>query len=112
MIEHIEGLFSSKISLIKEILGLMVLEAKMAKLNSSTLLIYLILTLPLLFTIWLITMFLLGYLLLTLINNQLLATVLIILVLNITLLIMALFKIKKTYQLMCFKKTRNSLSLI
>jgi len=111
-IEHIEGLFSAKISLMKEIFSLVILEAKLARLSVSSLLIYLILTLPPLFTIWLIAMFVLGYVLLPLTNNQLLIDILIILLLNITFLIMAVFKIKKIYQLMSFNKTRHSLSLI
>ena len=111
-IEHIEGLFSEKLALIKEIFSLIILEAKLARLNIAPLLIHLILILPLLITIWLSSMFALGYVLLPYTHYQLLIDILLILLLNCLFLIISVYKIKKTVRLMCFDKTRNSLSLI
>ena len=111
-IEHLERLFSVKMSLMKDIFSLVVLEARLAKLRLPSLITCLVLTLPLLFTIWFLTMGILVYFLLPLTHNQLLMDVLIILFLNIALLGMIVLKIKQIYKLMCFDKARHALTLI
>jgi hypothetical protein len=109
LIEHIGGLFSAKMSLIKEIFSLIILEAQLAKLNVFPLIVYLIITLPLLVTLWVSAMILLGYMFFTFINNQLVISLMVIFLLNATLLTFSIIKIKKTFQFLCFTKTRKAL---
>lgn len=112
IIEHIEGLFSSKLSLFKETYSLIHLEAQLAKQNVFPLIISLILTLPLLFTLWITVVLLISYLFYAYVSQQILMNLLVILYINTTLLMITVLKIKKTWHLMSFKKTKQSLQSI
>ena len=107
--DEIEGLVSSKISIIKTTLSIIKLETRLAGLSIYPLLLNICMLLIVLMTIWSSTMILLGHFALLAFDNTILA-ISSILLLNVGLLLGLMKYLMFNLQNMSFEKTRAYIS--
>lgn len=109
LFEHLEGLVSSKLSILKMGLEIIKLETRLAGLSIFPLLINLILLLIVLMASWSVGMVLMGYGLFLVLESFAFATCLVFL-LNIVLLAILLSYLSFNLKKMSFEKTREYFS--
>ena len=105
IIEHLEGLVSGKIRILKLVTRIMKLEAKLAGLSIYPLLINVCLLLITLTTLWLSAMLLFGYLLTQLVGNAFFG-ISIVLLFNLGFSFLLAKYLRSNLEKMSFKKTR------
>jgi len=105
VLEQVEGLVSAKLSVIKNLLTLVRLEARLAGLSIFPLLLNLCLLIIIISTVWLSTMVLLGVGLFSVLNNALLS-ISVVLLLNLGLLFGLLKYLTYNLKNLSFEKTR------
>lgn len=109
ILEHIEGLVSGKLAIVKMVMQMVKLEARLAGLSVYPLLINLCMLLIVLMTTWLAATVLMGYGLLLAFERPVVA-ILSVLVLNIVLLGVLLNYLSFNLRKMSFEKTREFFS--
>lgn len=107
--ESLEGLASGKLNIIKTVLAIMKLEARLAQLSIIPLLLNVCLLFGVLISAWLVTMVLVGYLLMLVYNNAI-YPLLIIWILNIGIFIGLIKYLKFNLNNISFEKTREFFS--
>ena len=105
VLEHLEGLFSDRWSIIKTVINLAKLEARLAGLSVYPLLFTLGLLLVVLMTTWLTAMLLLGYCFKLFIDNPL-WVISFILLIHVGLLVSLAYYLLFNLKQMSFEKTR------
>lgn len=105
VLEHIEGLVSTKLQVFKTVISLIKLEARLAGLSIAPLILNICMLFVVFITVWLSTMFLVGYLTLIACNNLIIST-LIVLFLNLGLLLGLYKYLGFNLKSMSFEKTR------
>jgi hypothetical protein len=109
IIEALEGLVSGKLNIIKTVIVIMKLEARLAGDSLLPLIVNLCMIFGVLITIWLLTMFILGYFLMLAFDNALYA-LLSIWIVNVS-LFFGLFRcVRSNLNNMSFEKTRHYFS--
>lgn len=108
VIEHLEGLFSSKLEIARGILTLFKLEAKLAGMNIFPLIISLCVLIAVVLSFWLTLMILIGYLIVILSKQNLIA-IISVLAINLVLTLFILKNLKDRLDQMSFKHTRRCL---
>ena len=106
LFDQIEGLVSGKLNVIKTVVSLIKLEARLAGLSVYPLLINVCMLFIVLITVWLSTMLLLGYLSIMAFSNAITA-ILIVLLINIMVFIGLLKYLMFNLKNMSFEKTRE-----
>jgi hypothetical protein len=107
--DALEGLVSGKINILKTVMVIMKLEARLAGLSIFPLLMNLCMLFGVLITVWLSTMVLMGYFLMLALNNMM-YTLLIIWIINLCLLIGLIKYLRFNLKNMSFEKTRDFFS--
>lgn len=107
--EHIEGLVYGKLSIVKMVMEMVRLEARLAGLSVYPLLINLCMLLIVLMTTWLVAMVLMGYGVLLAFERPLVA-IISVLALNVVLLGVLLNYLSFNLKKMSFEKTREFFS--
>jgi uncharacterized membrane protein YqjE len=107
-LKQLESLFLAKISVFKTFCSLVQLEARLARISVLPLLLNLCMLFIVLITVWLSTMFLIGYFVL-LISNRFIFSLLFVLVLNLGLLLALVKYLSFNLKSMSFQKTREYL---
>lgn len=107
--KQLEALVSAKIAVIKTACSLIGLEARLAGLSFFPLILNICMLLVVLITVWLSTMFLLGYFVL-LVSHHFLLSIFLTLLLNIGLLLGLLKYLSFNIRNMSFQKTREYFS--
>lgn len=109
IIQALEGLVSGKLNIIKTVMVIMKLEARLARSSIFPLLLNICMILGILITLWLSTLLLIGYFLMLYLHNFLYA-LLIVWVFNISIFIVLLKSIQFNLTNMSFERTRNFFS--
>lgn len=107
--KQLEALIAAKISVIRTVLSLFRLEARLAGLSVFPLLLNICMLLVIFITVWLTAMFLLGYFV-ALTSNNLFLALFLILLLNIGLLLGLTKYLSYNLNNMSFQKTREYFS--
>ncbi len=105
ILEEVEGLISSKTKSMKLFISLLILETSLARLSIIPLIFTMVTMFVIVFTTWLATMMLWGYLMFTLTSSLIMATVSVVL-LNLILLYFLHQLMKYNLKNMSFEKTR------
>ncbi|KTD09086.1 hypothetical protein Lgra_2321 [Legionella gratiana] len=108
-LKQLEALIAAKVSIIRTVLSLFRLEAKLAGLSVFPLLLNVCMLLVIFITVWLTTMFLLGYFVALAFNSFLLA-LFVIFLLNVGLLLGLTKYLSYNLSNMSFQKTREYFS--
>ncbi|VEG92069.1 hypothetical protein [Legionella spiritensis] len=106
IIEHIEGLVATRYSVIRDVLALIKLEAKLARLSVLPLLLTLCFLIVILIITWSLLMLLLGYVFMYFLNDTLLSIVGVLTV-NILFFILSLSCLMSNLKKISFAKTRE-----
>ncbi|MFC3907663.1 hypothetical protein ACFORL_01035 [Legionella dresdenensis] len=110
LIDHLDGLVSSRINAVKGIWALFRLEAKLAGLTVFPLLVNLVWLLVLLVTVWFSAMALLAYISFYYTGGQTLLSIELVFGVNIALLLIAMLCLKRKIRNLSFEKTRTCLA--
>lgn len=108
-INEIEGFFSSKVSVIKGIYKLIILEAKVAEESIYPLFLCFIFLFPLISMMWLSFLLIVGFTIVTLLNNILVMIVALVII-QVGLFLFIKHKVKNYLQDMSFVRTRSCLN--
>lgn len=106
---HLEGYLSSRVEIANKLLTLFKLEAKLAELNAFPFLIGIVLLIPLLLTLWLLIMVILGYLVFVM-AAKLWVSFLVLLAIHVLMLWIIISDLKRRIRQMSFVRTRDCLA--
>lgn len=109
-IENLEGLFTRRIAMAKQVWALAKLEAALARLSLAAIIVNLVVLMVLALTLSITVMILIGYLVTMATHGSVLSGIVADLVLNILLMLVIKHRIPKLLNRLCFEQTRASLS--
>ena len=106
---HLDNYFGNRFRIASKLWALFKLEAKLAGLNVLPCVIGIVVLIPLILTLWLMIMLLIGYLIYLLTAN-ILTAIIILLVINCLFIGLVLNNVKRYLRQMSFARTRSCLT--